>query len=396
MSPLTPASNIFHYATTELSQDAILCWLVSCTHHEDPVLSDCGTAFVRALFRTGTNSDDDEVYVLDPRLRRKVPHTGVCKVQGLLEEPSQQYENIDVYFRARIDGQIVSFLIEDKVDSTFHDNQLSRYLKTVATDARREDCIKPIYLKTGYVFEEEREYVKNRRYFIFDLQAFLNFFYDKRFLRRMDSSESSFLWKYREHILSKHHQREKKHRELLSGDTPRFSHVATLNKFTLDLRDQLSEDTSWVPSTSSGLTWKGPANKKRYGQSSYSWMRKNLKSRREWTEVRQHGNRGKLWSELWFCNEFFWEIGQSGRVSLKRDFGNKDKSDRELCQRYHEAFVKAVDLFGGCSEKAWSFRKGQKCTIGSVQLNRQQTPRCFIRRFSSVQAEFLRRIPAIT
>ena len=395
MSLPTPAPNFFHYATTEHSQDAFICWLVSCAQHKDPVLRGCGTAFIRALFRAGTNNGDD-VSMLDPKSRHKTSHSGDCRVQGLLEYPSQQYENIDVYFRARIDGRTVSFLIEDKVESTVHDNQLSIYLVTVATDTKREDGIKPIYLKTGYVFEWEREYVRNRRYFIFDLPAFVEFFYDKRFLHRPDSFEGELLWRYRKNILSKNKKREKERRELLEGDIRQFSDAATLNRFTLDLRDQLAHDASWVPSRKSSLTWEEPINKTTYGQSEYSWIRRNLKSRKEWTEVRQHSSKGKPKSELWFCNEFFWEIERSGRVRLKRDFGDKDKSDRDLCQRYHEAFVKAVELFGGRSEGTWQFKRGQRCTIGSVQLDRQQTPRCFMERFTAVQAEFLRRIPPVT
>lgn len=388
MSPSKRASDIFHYAKTEFSQDAMICWLVGCIHHKDPLLRDCGIAFVRALFRSG------DVSVLDPKTMRKAAYPGPCEVQRLLDAPSQQRNNIDVYFRASIDCKTVSFIIEDKVESTVHDNQLSRYLLKVATDSTREQLIKPVYFKTGYVSEEEEKYVHKRKYSVFDLSTFVNFFYGKSFLRRLDSGEGSLLWGYRTHILGKNRQREREFRELLSGNTERLSNEVTLNRFALRLRDELSQNTSWIPSINFGMTWEQPANKKKYGPPPFSWTRNDLKARMAWTEVRQH----KTWSEaqLWFCNEFFWTIERNGRVSLKRDFGDKGKSDRELCQRYHDAFVRAVDLLGGRSEKTWSFRTGQKCTIGSVQLDRQQTPQSFIERFSAVQAEFLRRIPPVT
>ena len=45
--------NIFRYATKELSQDALICWLVACAKEADGELRECGLAFVEALMRSG-------------------------------------------------------------------------------------------------------------------------------------------------------------------------------------------------------------------------------------------------------------------------------------------------------------------------------------------------------
>ena len=39
--------------TKELSQDALICWLVACAKEADGELRECGLAFVEALMRSG-------------------------------------------------------------------------------------------------------------------------------------------------------------------------------------------------------------------------------------------------------------------------------------------------------------------------------------------------------
>ncbi len=47
--------NLFSYATSELSQDAFLCWLMNWASHEfseiNPPLHDIGKKFIDAIFR---------------------------------------------------------------------------------------------------------------------------------------------------------------------------------------------------------------------------------------------------------------------------------------------------------------------------------------------------------
>ena len=53
---MTSPPNLFDYATKELSQDAVICWLIDWAGREtngdpeDEELRQCGLAFVDALF----------------------------------------------------------------------------------------------------------------------------------------------------------------------------------------------------------------------------------------------------------------------------------------------------------------------------------------------------------
>ncbi len=50
--------NIFKFATKELSQDALICWLVACAKESEGELRECGLAFVQSLFDSGDRTYD--------------------------------------------------------------------------------------------------------------------------------------------------------------------------------------------------------------------------------------------------------------------------------------------------------------------------------------------------
>ena len=126
--------NLFDYATKELSQDAVICWLIACSAHDGDVeLRRLGRHFVESLL---SNKRDD---------RRPVPDA-ITEVKIL-----QQEKHIDVL--ARINGGDV-LLIEDKTDSDPHGNQLARYRREVLAGETElgpvpEEALFPIYFKTG-------------------------------------------------------------------------------------------------------------------------------------------------------------------------------------------------------------------------------------------------------
>ncbi len=166
--------NIFTYATKELSQDALICWLVACAKDEtDERLRECGRKFVQALMRSG----DGAVIDVSNDSPTRVRHVGSYDVGGVLDGPEPQYQKIDVYFQAEVDGKRVSFVIEDKTDTEMHGDQLERYRSIVQGDKYEEDLIKPVYFKTGYVFHDEREKANSNGFSVFngeDMLAFLN------------------------------------------------------------------------------------------------------------------------------------------------------------------------------------------------------------------------------
>jgi len=122
---MTP--NLFNYATSELTQDAFLCWLLAWadpTHADaDPMLHEVAVAFVGALFdRAG----------LEAPTRARV-------------EVLRQVRRVDVV--ALVGDQHV-LLIEDKTDTSNHSNQLDRYRAALADKYNRRTLV-CIYLKSG-------------------------------------------------------------------------------------------------------------------------------------------------------------------------------------------------------------------------------------------------------
>lgn len=191
------APNIFNYATKELSQDAVICWLVACANEPPGQLRKCGEEFVKALLRCGDNS------IINATNGHSEQHADVYEVNEILGEPTTQYRNIDVYFRAKVDGKVVSFIIEDKIHGEMHGDQLERYLKAVKHDNIKEDLIKLIYFKTGYVFDDEREQAKEAQYPVFDSEAMLEFLDSEQ---RADAHE--ILHQYADHLRGQVKKRE--------------------------------------------------------------------------------------------------------------------------------------------------------------------------------------------
>ena len=194
--------NIFKYATKELTQDALICWLVACAKESESELRECGLAFVQALFDSGnrqiiTKEDTTEQYQCNGR------------VSKVLCDPKTQYGKIDVYFQARVDDRTVSFVIEDKTHSQMHGNQLKKYIRIVKGDRLEEDCFKPVYFKTGYIFDDELERAKDADYSVFsgcDMMNFLN--KQQRNGKRQRRALHVFLRQYADHLEGKLNDRK--------------------------------------------------------------------------------------------------------------------------------------------------------------------------------------------
>ena len=156
--------NIFRYATKELSQDAVIGWLIKWAGRkdvrdaEDEYLRDCGRRFVEALL-------DEHGASLDPDIKEI--------------EIRQQDHSIDVL--ARINGQVL--LIEDKTSTSDHSRQLKRYYdavvegKTGLGEVCKKDLF-PIFLKTGNQSRAEEKRIEEsvetgRSYKVFNRQEFL-------------------------------------------------------------------------------------------------------------------------------------------------------------------------------------------------------------------------------
>ncbi len=128
--------NLFAYATKELSQDAMICWLIEWSvtaagNETDKALRDLGREFVEALLgKHGV------------KLRGAIRHA----------EIRQQKYGIDVLVRIHDEDSAHVILIEDKTHSSAHGDQLWRYRDVVAggnTSLGKVPEHWPVYLKTG-------------------------------------------------------------------------------------------------------------------------------------------------------------------------------------------------------------------------------------------------------
>lgn len=187
--------NIFHFATSELSQDAMIAWLMECARAESPALREVGAEFIRFLLDRpleAPNRIERAVIGADGEPRR---YDGGGTVSGV-SEVKTQWQRVDVYARAEIDGKLVSFVIEDKTHTSEHGGQLKRYRERIAHDEVQEDYLKLIYLKTG--MPDKYELIKAaEEYYCHVGVHHLNEFLQGELCK---TASSDLLRQYREHI----------------------------------------------------------------------------------------------------------------------------------------------------------------------------------------------------
>lgn len=159
---MTAAPNLYSFATKELAQDATLAYILAWAKPEyrttHPRLHELGTAMLRALVGTWKE-------------------TVLPAVTSL--EVETQVERIDVL--ARIDdenGNRWLLLVEDKVETDEHSNQIERYICT-AKKIYPGRKIVPVYMKTGNASQRSLPCEgKFGRFLRHDLLAVLNGFLD--------------------------------------------------------------------------------------------------------------------------------------------------------------------------------------------------------------------------
>jgi flavodoxin len=161
--------NLFHFATSELSQDAFIAWLLVWANNEyadiDKNLHACAVDFVRELL----NKEDYNVETV--KVQRQWNHTDVT---------------------AEVNGEFF-ILIEDKTGTSDRKNQLKRYLELAENYCKDKNMIVvPIYFK----MEEQSDLsqVIKAGYAIFTREKMLSV------LHSHESITNNILCDYRENL----------------------------------------------------------------------------------------------------------------------------------------------------------------------------------------------------
>lgn len=148
------APNIFNLATSELSQDAILAWMLQ---WGDPKYMDID----RGLYELGIN------------LIRKL--LGDSNYQVNTIEVGRQWKNIDIWAEINDDTVII---IEDKTVTTIHDNQIERYKKIVEDEyVGKRDKLHYAYIKTGNEPQRTLDVVAQAGYMTLNRKELLDILY---------------------------------------------------------------------------------------------------------------------------------------------------------------------------------------------------------------------------
>ncbi len=190
--------NLYEFATKELAQDAtiayILAWADPTYRESHPHFHALGTELLRSLLRT--------------------QEVGLPLIETL--HIKTQVNDIDILVEINIDKNAnrIILLIEDKVSTTEHSNQIERYTETVEKRYRGSyDHLVPVYLKTGNVSKEELPPKDKCGHFLRrDLLDVLNGFQD---------TQNTIVDDFRTH-LQRREDRAMRNSDLTNGDVTHF------------------------------------------------------------------------------------------------------------------------------------------------------------------------------
>lgn len=135
-------NNLFEFATSELSQDAFICWLLNFAHKdhldEDRYLTECAKKL----------------------LQKMVPE----ETDHVVTDIQRQYKNIDVLLEVNKKYQVI---IEDKTFSNVHDDQINKYEKILESEGKQN--IKCVYYKIVEQAHDEEKAINIKRKDLLDI-----------------------------------------------------------------------------------------------------------------------------------------------------------------------------------------------------------------------------------
>ena len=118
-------NNLFTFATSELSQDAFICWCLNWINYPNEILYPMAKDIFSNLLKEEKNLENEEI------------------------EIRKQYKKIDVLVILKNSKK--AYIIEDKTN-TFENNQITRYKEAIKNEI---DTIKTVYFKIGFWFSND-------------------------------------------------------------------------------------------------------------------------------------------------------------------------------------------------------------------------------------------------
>lgn len=137
-------NNIFNFATSELSQDAFICWCLNWLNNKDSELRDLAVDLLKA-FGEESISDNQEIII------------------------KRQFKKVDILVVLKELNRV--YIIEDKVNSSERKKQLEEYEKKInelneneKNDLRIDENleVKTVYFKTGFHFSPDKNVKANK------------------------------------------------------------------------------------------------------------------------------------------------------------------------------------------------------------------------------------------
>ncbi len=149
-------NNIFNYATSELSQDAFLCW---CANWFNDSSNQKLREMSIELLKHFAKVNDIKSVRIERQFSRKIT---ITEENGKENEEKPISVKIDVLL---IVNNSVAVIIEDKTATSEHDEQIQRYsrgVKQIIECSKKGEpfygvqSIRSVFLKTGFIFDEDR------------------------------------------------------------------------------------------------------------------------------------------------------------------------------------------------------------------------------------------------
>ena len=125
---MTNQPNIFDYATSELSQDAVICWILSFYNDKESKLYSLAKDLLSSFITLSIEDNTIEI--------------------------SKQFYKTDILVHLPKSQRVI--ILEDKVYTSEHE-QISRYVEKISNNDNYKDCkISVVYFKTGFYYDNDK------------------------------------------------------------------------------------------------------------------------------------------------------------------------------------------------------------------------------------------------